>query len=147
SFLITLFGYFNGAGSRLHHKLISYLGNVMPPAALQLVIATLAEVTKARGSAKLSFGLLFALWAASSGVNALAQALNAAYDVRETRPWWKVRLISVALTIGLSVLIISALLIVLYGERFGHELAGMIHAGAAFALVWRILQWPIALAF
>ena len=64
-FLITLFGYFNGAGSHLQHKLISYLGDVMPPAALQLVIATLAEVTKARGSAKLSFGLLFALWAAS----------------------------------------------------------------------------------
>ncbi|PYS23810.1 MAG: hypothetical protein DMF72_07530 [Acidobacteria bacterium] len=146
-FLITLFGYFNGAGSRLQHKLISYLGNVMPPAALQLVIATLAEVTKARGSAKLSFGLLFALWAASSGVNALAQALNAAYDVAETRPWWKVRLLSIAMTIGLSLLIVSALLIVLYGGHFGIAIAALIHEGRAFAVIWRILQWPIALGF
>src|ERR1041385_4293495 len=144
-FLITLFGYFNG-GARLQHKLISYLGDVMPPAALQLVVATLAEVTKARGTAKLSFGLLFALWAASSGVNALAQALNAAYDVAETRPWWKVRLLSIALTIALSLLIVSALLIVLYGGHFGVATAALIHEGRAFAFVWRIMQWPIALA-
>jgi membrane protein len=146
-FLITLFGYFNGAGSHLQHKLISYLGDVMPPAALQLVVVTLEEVTKGRGTAKLSFGLVFALWAASSGVNALAQALNAAYDVRETRPWWKVRLISVALTIALALLIISALLIVLYSGHLGHTLAAQIHEGSAFAIVWRVLQWPIALGF
>src|ERR1041385_2018353 len=73
-FLITLFGYFNG-GARLQHKLLSYLGDVMPRAAIQLIVVTLDEVTKVRGTAKLSFGLLFALWAASSGVNALAQAL------------------------------------------------------------------------
>ena len=90
-FLITLFGYFNGTGSHLQQRMIAYLGDVMPPAALQLVVATLDEVTKGRGTGKLSLGILLALWAASSGVNALAQALNAAYDVRETRPWWKVR--------------------------------------------------------
>jgi membrane protein len=146
-FLSTLFGYFDGSGSHLSNKLISYLGGVMPPAAFQLVVATIDEVTKARGGGKLSFGLLLALWAASSGVNALAQGLNAAYDVPETRPWWKVRLVSIALTIVLAVLIISALLIVLYGVRFGHLLAAMIHLGQAFSVGWKILQWPIALTF
>ncbi len=80
-------------------------------------------------------------------MNALAQALNAAYDVAETRPWWKVRLISIALTVALSLLIISALVIVLYGGRFGVSAATLIHEGREFAFVWRILQWPIALAF
>ena len=146
-FLFTLFGYFNGAGSHLQRRLIGYLGEVMPHAALQLVVVTIEEVTRTRGTAKLSFGLLFALWAASSGVNALAEGLNAAYDVPETRAWWKVRLLSVALTVALSILIVSALLIVLYGGRLGHALAAPIHEGAAFTIVWRILQWPIALAF
>jgi len=146
-FLITLFGYFNGAGSHLRHKLLSYLGDVMPSSASQLVIETIDQVTAARGGGKLSFGLLAAIWAASSGMNALGQSLNAAYDVRETRPWWKVRLISIALTFALSTLITSALVIVLYGGRLGHSLAAMIHQGRAFAVTWRILQWPIALAF
>lgn len=146
-FLLTLFGYLDGAGSHLRHKLISYLGEVMPSSALQLVVKTIDEVTAARGGGKLSLGLLAAIWAASSGMNALGQSLNAAYDVRETRPWWKIRLISIALTVALSSLLISALLIVLYGGRFGHSAATLIHEGRAFAFTWRILQWPIALAF
>jgi len=135
-FLITLFGYFDGAGSHLRHKLISYLGDVMPSAALTLVNATIDEVTRARGGGKLSLGLLAALWVASSGMNAIGQSLNAAYDVRETRPWWKVRLISIMLTVALATLIVSALLIVLYGGRLGHFLAALIHLGRAFALTW-----------
>jgi len=146
-FLLTLFGYLNGAGSHLRHKLITYLGSVIPGAALQLVVMTIDEVTKARGGGKLSFGLLAALWAASSGLNALAQALNAAFDVPETRPWWKVRLISIALTVALAILIISALLIVLYGGQLGHFLATLVHEDEAFQVVWKILQWPITLAF
>jgi membrane protein len=146
-FLTTLFGYFAGTGSHLQRKLITYLGSVVPASALRLVTATIEEVIAARGSGKLSFGLLAALWAASSGINALGQALNAAYGVAETRPWWKVRLISVALTVALAVLIVSALLIVLYGGRLGEFLFGSFHEGHPFTIVWKILQWPIALAF
>jgi membrane protein len=146
-FLLTLFGYMNGAGSHLRHKLITYLGNVMPDSALQLVVVTIDQVTEARGGGKLSFGLLAALWAASSGLNALAQALNAAYDVPETRPWWKVRLLSIALTVALAILIISALLIVLYGGQLGHFLATFVHEDEVFQIGWKILQWPITLAF
>src|SRR5437588_7260983 len=146
-FLSTLFGYFNGAGWHLRHRLIAYLGEVMPATALRLVTATIDEVTQARGGGKLSVGLLLALWASSSGMNAISQSLNAAYDVRETRPWWKVRLISIALTVALSILIISALLTVLYGGRLGHFVAALVHAGGAFSIVWRVLQFPIALIF
>ena len=146
-FLLTLFGYLNGAGSHLRQKLITYLGTVVPYSALRLIVETIDQVTNARGGGKLSFGLLAALWAASSGLSALTQALNAAYEVRETRPWWKVRLVSIALTLAIALLIISALSIVLYGGRLGHFLAMFIHQGQAFTLTWKILQWPIALTF
>jgi len=146
-FLITLFGYFSSAGIQLHSQLISYLAEVMPSAAVQLVAATIDEVTHARGGGKLSFGLLVALWAASSGMNAMGQALNVAYDVPETRSWWQVRLISIALTVALALLIISALLIVLYGRQIGHFLAAAVDLGSVFQLTWTILQWPISLAF
>ena len=146
-FLITVFGYMAGAGAHLRHKLITYLGSVMPGAALQLVVATIDQVTEARGGGKLWFGLLAALWAASSGLNALAQALNVAYDVPETRPWWKVRLVSIALTVAIALLIISALLLVLYGGQLGDSLATFIHEGYVFTVAWKILQWPISLLF
>lgn len=146
-FLITLFGYFNGAGSHLQQRMIAYLGDVMPPVALQLVVATLDEITQGRGTGKLSLGVLLALWAASSGVSALAQGLNSAYDVSETRSWWKVRLMSLAMTVALSVLIVSALILVLYGGQFGEAFALRINASRVFSITWQALQIPIALVF
>src|SRR5919199_1218593 len=66
-------------------------------------------------AAQLSYGFLAALWAASNGMGAISESLNIAYDVEETRPWWKARLIAICLTIALAVLIIIALTLVLYG--------------------------------
>jgi membrane protein len=146
-FLLTLFGYFYEAGSRLHDQLISYLASVVPRSALQLVVSTVDEVSAARGTGKLSFGLLASLWAASSGMIAIGQALNAAYAVRETRSWWKLRLVAVILTIALAALIISALLLVLYGGGVGEFVAVRAGFGDAFLSFWKFAQWPIALLF
>jgi membrane protein len=121
--LINLLGFMAQQGTEFRIKLISYLGAVMPSSAVALVHTTLDEISAASGSGKLSLGLLAALWAASNGMGAISQTLNVAYDVRETRPWWKVRLISGVLTVALSVLIISALTIVLYGGSIGEALA------------------------
>jgi len=146
-FLMTLLGYFAEAGSQLRNSLLRYLSTVMPWSALQLVQTTLDEVSKARGGGKLSFGILAALWAASNGMGAISETLNIAYDVKETRSWWKVRLVSVGLTIGLALLIISALVIVLCGGRIADLIAAASGFGPVFTTTWKILQWPIALGF
>ncbi len=146
-FLMTLLGYFAEAGSQLRNSLLRYLSTVMPYSALQLVHTTLDEVTKSRGGGKLSFGILAALWAASNGMGAISETLNIAYDVKETRSWWKVRLICVGLTVGLALLIISALVIVLLGGRIADSVATFSGFGNVFTITWKILQWPIALAF
>ena len=146
-FLVTLLGYFAEAGSEFRNKLLAYLGTVMPSAAITLVHTTLDEISAARGGGKLSLGLLAALWAASNGMGAISETLNIAYDVKETRPWWKVRLVSVLLTIALAVLIICALAIILYGGTIGDAVAARYGFSNVFRIVWRILQWPIALIF
>jgi len=146
-FLMTLLGYFAAAGSQLRDSLLQYLSTVMPYSAITLVRATLDEVTASRGGGKLSFSLLAALWVASSGMGAISDTLNVAHNVRETRPWWKVRLISVGLTVALAVLILIALTIVLYGGKLGDVIANRVGYGEAFKVAWRIGQWPIMLIF
>jgi membrane protein len=146
-FLVTLLGYFTDASEELRNKLISYLGQIMPASALDLVHSTLDEVGSRKGGGKLSFGLLVTLWAASNGMGAISQTLNIAYEVEESRPWWKVRLISVGLTVLLSLLIISALALVLYGTRLAGLIAWYAELGDTFVLAWKILQWPIVLCF
>jgi membrane protein len=146
-FLTSLLGYFAQAGTELRGELLRYLGTVVPAQASMLINTTVDEVSKSSGGGKLSFGLLAALWAASNGMGAICAALNVAYEVKETRSWWKVRLIAVVLTIGLSVLILSALLLVLFGGRIADLIAAHFMFGGFFKTAWTIIQWPLVLAF
>src|SRR4026208_668684 len=108
-FLTSIIGLVLGSGTGTRHALFGYLARIMPPSAFQLIDNTMTEVSTASGGGKLSFGILAALWAASNGLGAITESLNTAYDLKETRPWWKQRLISIGLTMALSVFIIGAL--------------------------------------
>ncbi len=146
-FLINILGYLAQEGTLFRDKLLVYLGAVMPRSAFALVRATVDEIGVSSGTGKLSFGLLAALWAASNGMGAISDTLNTAYNVRETRRWWRVRLISVCLTTALAILILAALAIVLYGGTIGEALAARYGFGSLFTTIWTIIQWPIALIF
>jgi membrane protein len=146
-FLTSTIGLVMGAGTGLRHSLFNYLSQVLPASASSLVSTTMFEVSESSGGGKVSFGILAALWAASAGMGAVSESLNAAYHVKETRPWWKQRLTAVGLTIALSLLIISALVLVLYGGKIADFLAATYGFGGTFVIGWKVLQWPIVLAF
>jgi membrane protein len=146
-FLTSVIGVLIGSGTGLRHSLFNYLGKVLPGSASQLVSDTMFEVSSSSGGGKISFGILAALWAASNGMGAISESLNVAYHVEETRPWWKQRLTAVVLTIALSVLIIAALVLVLYGGKIADGLATNYGFGVVFSVLWKILQWPIVLIF
>ena len=146
-FLINILGYLAQQGTVLRDKLLVYLAALMPASAFLLVHNTLDEISASSGTGKLSFGLLAALWAASNGMGAITDTLNTAYNVKERRSWWKVRLISVGLTVALAILILAALTIVLLGGTIGEAVATRYGFGNVFTIVWKIVQWPIALLF
>jgi membrane protein len=146
-FLTSLLGYFAQAGTDLRAELLRYLGAVVPAQADALINTTVDEVSKSAGGGKLSFGLLAALWAASNGMGAICAALNVAYEVKETRSWWKVRLVAILLTIALSVLILSALVLVLFGGHIADLIAAHFMFGNFFKAAWALLQWLLVLAF
>ena len=146
-FLMSVIGLLVGEGTGLRHSLFKYLGKVLPGSALDLVSTTVFEVSNASGGGKISFGILAALWAASNGMGAISESLNVAYHVKETRSWWKQRLIAVGLTLALAVLILAALTIVLGGGKIADLLANTYGLGSGFTLGWKILQWPIVLCF
>ena len=145
-FLTSIIGLVLGSGTGTRHALFNYLARVMPPSAYQLISSTVTEVSASSSGGKISFGILAALWAASNGMTAITSSLNSAYDVEETRPWWKQRLTAIVLTMALSVLIISALVLVVAGGHIADWLALTFGLGDTFPLIWRIVQWPVVLA-
>jgi membrane protein len=146
-FLTSIFGFVVGANNELRNELFSYLGRVLPGSALDLVRGVIEEVSQSSSGGKISLGLLLALWAASSGLQAITQSLNRAYDVKESRPWWKLRLTSLGLTVSLALTIISALIIILFGSHFIDYAEQTLGFGAFLTTIWAIAQYLIALAF
>ena len=127
--------------------LLGFLSRVAPPSASALIYTTVEEIAAGADGWRLWLGLVSALWFASLGIAALSDSLNAMYGVRESRPFWRVRLSAVGLTAALVVLILSALLLMLYGGEIGAGIAGYFNQGTLFTTVWTIAQVPLALAF
>jgi len=124
-------------------QLMANLRQVLPGDALSLLEKYLQQIIDGSSGGILSLGLAGALWASSSGMTAIMDALTVAYDVPETRPHWKVRLIAIALTIGLAGLIIVSSVLVLAGEHIGAWIAEAFGFGDAFRILWLVLQWPV----
>jgi membrane protein len=91
----------------------------------------------------LSFGLLAALWTSSSAITAIMDSLNRAYDVKEGRPFWKVRGLAILLTVGLSIFIIVSLVLLTFGPQIGSWIANVVGLGWVFELTWNIVRWPV----
>ena len=144
-FITSTIGIVLGSGTGTRHQLFSYLSRIMPPSAFQLLDNTMREVSESSGGGKLSFGILAALWAASNGLTAITQTLNTAYDLEESRPWWKQRLTAIVLTMALSVLIIVSLVLVVAGGHIAEWLASVYGFGPVFPITWKIIQWPVVL--
>ena len=146
-FLTAALGYFAEAGTELRKSMLDYLSSIAPRTASALVRSTVAEITENADGGKLSFGLIAAFWFASYGMGAVGDTLNAAYGVRDSRAWWRVRLVSLGLTAALAVLIVAALALMFYGGEIGEGLAARLNLGGAFTSAWAVLQWPIVLGF
>jgi len=93
-----------------------------------------------------TLGLLGALWSSSAAMVAMISAMNRAYDIEEERPWWKVRITAILLTIGLAVFIVVAFGLIVAGPQAADWAASRFGFGPAFTLTWKIVQWPIAFA-
>jgi membrane protein len=145
--LMAILGIFADKGTQLRESLIGYLGQVMPASAGELVQKTVDELSSSAGGGKISVGLLATLWAASNGMGAVSETLNSAYNVKESRPWWKSRLVAIGLTIALAILIVAALALLLYGYEIADAVTSWAGLSGVFKITWKIAQWPIVLFF
>jgi len=146
-FMVSLLGIFAAPGTAVHDSLFSYMARLLPPSSWALIQKTLNEVHRAAGGGKLFFGIVTALWAASSGMSQICTTLNAVYHVRETRPWWKRQSIAVGLTVAIAVIVIVALTLILFGEKIADFVAAHVGFGTVFTMTWKVLQWPVAAGF
>jgi membrane protein len=148
--ILVLFSLMGTFGSeQLATDLLGYFRRVMPAQVYELINTYMKPILKGNRPAPelFSFGILFTIWSASGAFSALINALNRAYDVQETRPFWKVKGIAILMTLGLSVIIIAGVLLLVAGEPIGRAVADVFGLGGVFVFVWEIVRWPAAFLF
>ncbi|HEY2907801.1 MAG TPA: YihY/virulence factor BrkB family protein [Vicinamibacterales bacterium] len=122
------------------------LARVAPYEALKLIQDQILKIAGNKNGGLLTLGMLGTIWSTSSGVNAIIDTLNQAYDIQESRPWWRVKGIALGLTVALAMFIVLSTVLVLVGPTLAETVAGWFHLGAAFTWTWKILQWPFVFA-
>jgi membrane protein len=130
-FLTPLLGLL-GNGRRMMEALFTHLATTMPSDTISLLRRTFGEIVSSSGGPGImSIGLLLAAWSGSSIFGALMQALNVAYDVSETRPWWKQMLIRLAALGVAGVVVICATVVFLDGDRIALWASHALQLGGA----------------
>jgi len=122
------------------------LGGLLPPEAMRLITDQLVKISGSRDAGLMSLGVLLAVSSSSAAMIAIIDTLNRAYDVEEGRPWWKVRMIAIALTVGVSIFTLVSFALIIVGPAVATRLAESFGFGPVFEWTWKILQWPIAFA-
>lgn len=138
--LATLLPYFSQPEAL--EKIMSWIQPVVPAQVWDLVRGNLHTMLTYKRQGLLSLSVLALLWSASSGFLAIMQGLNIAYRVRETRPFWKSRLMAMALTVLLGQLVLLSILLLLFGEKLGLWAAGHLGLSVYF---WRPVRWLVVL--
>jgi membrane protein len=117
------------------------------PAAVTSLIKTFQRDSRGGGSVvALVLGLGGALWAASGAMGAIVKSVNRTHDCKETRPFWKLKLISIVLVIASAIVVIGTLLLVVVGGTLGDAISRKATLGGSFTWAWNIARWPIAFA-
>jgi membrane protein len=144
-FLTALLGLLPLPG--LMERLLEYLVRAVPPDAASILGRTLDEIQAGARGGLLSIGAVAALWAGSSGMASMMTALNVAYDVEDARPWWTRRLLAILLTVGFSLFILAALVLLVFGVSIGAAVAAGLGLGGLFTVTWNVLSLPVVAAF
>jgi membrane protein len=123
--------------------LLSRARDILPPQAMQLVSAHVEGLISSPRPRFLVVSLLLALYSASRGVDAVRAALNRAYGVAESRPWWKTEGLALGMTAGGTLLVLGAVAGMAAGGSAGFWLARQVGVATPYVFVWRWLRWPI----
>ncbi|MCC5597666.1 YihY/virulence factor BrkB family protein [Nostoc favosum] len=147
--IVTAIGLLAESLQATFKQLAAQLSQVLPEEALVLIrdFAT-TEITNSRNSGLFSLSFILAIWTASGAVSTAMTAFDQIHQIpsENMRPFWKAKLVSLALTVGTMLLLVLASFLVFTSDlllamvvRGNDSLIFLLH-------LWQLLRWPLALS-
>lgn len=97
-------------------KVLEQILSVLPEVSQDILFNLITGIVQSSNMALLSFGALGAIWSSSKGVNSIIKSINRAYDLEENRSFLRLRGLAILLTLVLSLTIIIAFGVLVFGE-------------------------------
>jgi len=144
--VLTAIGLFEESLQATFKQLAAQLSQVAPDEALVLIRNFSGQITQTRNTGLFSISFVVAIWAASGALSAAMTALDQIHQIppEQTRPFWKAKLVSLGLTIGTILLLVTASFLVFLSDLLLNFF--VFQSRLSFLLViWRLLSWPLAL--
>ncbi len=136
--LTVTVGYSDGVVAR---QILSLSQQFLPAAAAEIVRDEVIDIRESPRVGIISMSFLILLWSASSASVAVMESTNAAYGVRDGRPWWRRRLMAIVLTVVESFLLVSASFLIAAWpwllSRFGLD--------STAAVIATAVQWVVVI--
>jgi membrane protein len=123
--------------------LLGLFAAVVPEAALELIRDSIERVVTRPQRALLTASIVVSIWAGANAVEAIIQGLHRVQGLFEDRPFWKMRVLSLLLAVGVSFFAVLGLLGLWFGSLVSRwwEVRGGL--GPLPVEVWDLLRWPL----
>jgi membrane protein len=146
-FASWLAGFVLSNDQELSNRVVQYLKPVMPEAAVEFAASILQQVVSGTGHAGTSLAfMLFAIWSASYGMEAIIHGLNQVFDTKEFRSWWKRRLLAIGMTVLTALAISGVLIALVFGGSLSVWIAGWMGIEEV-GKFWGYVEWGVLLLF
>jgi membrane protein len=124
-------------------QIVSGLGDNLPSSVAQALQPELERLVSSPRADLLSIGAIAALWAATSGMNALVKGIHRAYGVPEARPLVVRYAVAVGLTLLGAVGVIVSFVTIVGGALLTQQLAAQLGVGDQAFQAIQLLRWPV----
>ena len=127
---------------------IRQISGVVPDEALALIQSFIQTLRTSKDQGLFSLSFVASIWVSSNVLGATMAALDQIHQVpqKRIRFFWKAKLISLGLSLGTFLLLVSALMILLLSDiavlRVAHRSGDLAHSLIRF---WHLLSLPISL--
>ena len=111
----------------LTDEITKLLQSVVPSEPIQIIRQRMVALGERNNTGLLSISLIAAVWSSSASLNAIINVMNRAYLLQETRPWWRVKLMT--LVVG--------------GPDLADALGRWRVVGPTVVSIWKLAEWPV----
>lgn len=142
--LVSLVGLFGQAQSTTD-ALLDLADDLGVPTSDDTVRPVIESLTQSSARSGLAFviGLGVAVWSASGYVGAFSRTMNRIYEVREGRPFWKLRPLLLLVTLLAIVLAAAVGLSLVLTGPIAQAVGDALGLGDVAVTAWNIAKWPV----